>query len=221
MGTVKGPAYSLDASGNIAGICYTKWRGLNIARSVWSGTIPNTAKQVIIQGYMTAVSQEWSGTLTEKERQAWIDAAKNQNEVSKLGVNYIPTGYNYFMKLNVQRKRRGLTIMTMPPGAMIADDISDWLHIYRVSVPDIRIYAFNMEVVAPDDFKVEIWKAGPFDNAGRRPIKPEFSFLAFQKFNSDYYDIYITNGKYYWYKIRFSEVFGRVGGFWNAQVYAG
>jgi len=55
MGKLKGPLFSLGASGKLAGtLVYFPWKGLNVVREYVIPSNPQTASQVTQRGYMTA-----------------------------------------------------------------------------------------------------------------------------------------------------------------------
>lgn len=221
MAVVKAPALSLDASGNLGAICFSKWRGLSIARDVWTGTVPNTTKQVIIQGYMTTASQAWSGTLTETERQFWREAAREQIRVSRVDTKYTPTGYQYFMELNMQVLRQAFPVEKKPPSKLVAYGFDHVNVIYSPITFWVHVTFIWHFVTVPGGFQGEIWRAGPFDNGGRHAIDPEYKFLSYADLTLTYKDKTATLSKYYWYRCRWVESKGRVGNWFEEQVFTG
>lgn len=221
MAVVKVPALSIDASGNVGGICFSKWRGLSIARDAWTGTVPNTSAQVIIQGYMTTVSQAWSGTLTENERESWRAAAREQVRLSRVKTPYIPTGYQYFMELNMQVIRQAFPVETLPPIAIIPYGFESIALTWNVGKFWVEVKFEEHLATIPTTHQGEIWRAGPFDNAGRRPIDPEYKFLTYAPLLTGYTDSAVIQFKYYWYRCRWVENKGRVGNWFELQVYTG
>jgi len=219
MAIVKAPALSIDASGNVGGICYSKWRGLQIAKAAWTGTVPNTPDQQVIQGYMTTASQAWSGTLSENEREAWSRAAQGQVRVSRVKTTYIPTGYQYFMQLNIQRLRQAAGILSLPPVAMIPYGFTSISIEWNLAKVWVEVRFLEHLYTPPPAFQGEIWKAGPYDNAGRHPLEGEYRFLSFTALVGVYKDAAVVSTKYYWYKLRWIEENGRVGNWFEKQVY--
>jgi len=64
----------------------------------------------------------------------------------------------------------------------------------------------------------EVWRAGPYDSGGRRAIDGEYRFLKFiQPIASDT-DSGLTVGKYYWYRARVIDDYGRTQNWFDAQI---
>lgn len=218
MAIVKAPALSLDASGNLGGICYSKWRGMHVARDTWTGTVPNTPKQQTIQGYMTTVSQAWSGTLSEGKRRQWCEVAKNLVRVSRGMVKYVPSGYQYFMEVNMVRKRIGLAILQTPPSGIPEGGIGEVELVFDGIMSEVDIELTEVFNQPAPDMRVDVWKAGPYTNGGRHAIAGEYRFLKMWQGLIDGSDAAIVLGKYYWYKTRWLWDYGAAGNWFERQV---
>lgn len=223
MAVVKAPALSLDASGNVGGIQYSKWRGMHIAREVAPGTQPNTALQQAVQSKLSTVITAWGSTLTEVQRQAWRDYAKDQVWMTKLKDPYIPTGYHVFVKHNCIRQQMGLSVLTVPivdtknPDVMLIDVPNEGLSLKQT----LRLLA--SESCVPPDYaeadKYEFFQAGPYDSPGRQPIDGEWRLVEIVAEDTDAETDALTTGKYYWFKGRTMLNSGKVGNFFRTQVY--
>lgn len=222
MAIVKGPALSLAASGNLGTICYSRWRSLAIARDVWSGTVPNTGKQVTQQGYLIGVAQAWGGSLSPGQRETWKERAKEVIWTDRMGDPYIPSGYQLFMKWNIRRKVMNLVIMSEAPG------IQEWVMVgeLRLGFDPVGQLIF-MRVskvlgagVNVESYGVEYWKAGPYNSGGRKPIDGEWRFLRREVPPSAYLDVDFIANKWYWYKGRAIAEFGDVQNWFTKQVQA-
>lgn len=215
---VKGPALSLAASGNLGPVCFSRWRTLAIARDVWTGTVPNTGKQVIQQGHLTQVAQAWGGTLTAAQRQTWHDRAETVLWRDRMGDQYIPTGYQLFMKWNVRRRVMGLTIMTDAPM------LQEWVFVFKLTVtpdpgvPCTRMWLRPGDAGLVDSYGIEYWKAGPYDSGGRAPIAGEWLFLSRKVPPAYYRDNDVIVDKWYWYRARAVAEFGDVQNWFYKQV---
>lgn len=220
MAIVKGPALSLRASGNLGAICYSTWRGLAIARDVWTGTVPNTAKQVAQQVYLTAVAQAWGGSLTEGERETWNERALTETWTDRMGDPYIPSGYQLFLKWNIRRKVMGLAILITAPGSQ------EWVWIDLFAVQALvgqiamRLRDFGAVGTELTSYGTEYYKAGPYDSGGRRPIDGEWRFLIRKVPPALVFDNAVVPGKWYWYRGRQVSEFGGVGNWWQEGVQA-
>jgi hypothetical protein len=137
-------------------------------------------------------------------------------KVSKIGTLYMPSGYQYFMQINMQRKRRGLAIMDLPPEKSEVTGIQSLLVEWYAAGVRFKITGATYTTGLPSDARWEIWLAGPYDSPGRYPIEPEFKFDAFRSDYPVFYTTYgQTAGKWYGIRIRLNDGLGRVGNWWE------
>lgn len=221
MAVVKAPALSLDASGNLGGICYSKWRGLSIARSVWTGTDPNTVKQQAQRALMTAVSQAWSGVLTASERESWSKAASEQVRMSRVKTTYVPTGYQYFCETNLIIQKIPFPIITTPVAFKQEDGFFDMGVFWEPFLQHVVIQLLDVVDGTNDKYYTEIYRAGPYINGGRHALAGEYRALDLWSKIIDGIDATATAGNYYWYKVRWLWRLGVVGNWFERQVYTG
>lgn len=217
MAVVKAPALSIDASGNVGGICYSKWRGMNIARGTWKGTVPNTTKQQIIQGYMTTVSQAWSITLSQAERDVWNLVASSLIRKSRGMVEYVPKGYQYFVELNIQRQRHAQPILHLPPSYQMIEAVEGFTVGWDGLFLAVRTEWTIMHGAPADEF-YEVWRAGPYSGGGRNPIGGEWRFQAWIQGLLEWLDYTTDPFSYYFYKLRVVDKFGRSGNYFRGKV---
>lgn len=218
MAVVKAPALSLDASGNLGAICYSSWRGLSVARDVWTGTDPNTGLQQAHRAKHKAVVQAWGGTLTEKQREAWRVAALSERRMSRIKTVYTPSGYQFFVQLNVQRSRLGGALMTIPP---VAIDPYTWTRFETEwnAVKTWVVLKFLEEMyIGASEVSAEVWRAGPYTSGGRHAIDGEYRFLKFVKPVVQSSDNTVNASVYYWYRARVIDDYGRVQGWFEDQI---
>lgn len=213
MAIVRNPALSNEASGNLGGICYSRWRGLQVARGPWTGVVPNTSAQQVYQVYLTGVVQAWSGTLTDGERKGWNDLAKDVRWRDRLGSAYGPNGYQVFVRRNMNRQVCGLPISAVPVVINIDSQPTAIHVVYGVWGTQVRLQMKGW--TGPlNAYCVQYWKAGPFDGGGRRAINPEYRLVRIQTDPSiDYrwFDTDVELGKWYWYRGRACWASGEVG----------
>jgi len=216
---VKAPALSLDASGNVGGICFASWRGVKTARSAWVGTQPNTPSQVVRQGYMTQVSKAWSGTLTASQRQKWGEFARNEEFITRLAMKYNPGGYGVFMKRNLMRLLWGLSILSNPPTVdlpMIADNLL--MKFY--SVPNAYAwlrYDAGESSIWPLADRVEYWVTPSYTSAGYHPRNPDYRLATIIPNDSQYY-FSVGSGLTRWVKARTCRDTGTRGPFFEMSL---
>lgn len=79
MATVKGPLFSLDASGSIGGaVVFSKWKGRNYVRRHAIPANPKSAAQVSMRSMMKFLSQIWDG-LSDANKATWVARAAVTN----------------------------------------------------------------------------------------------------------------------------------------------
>lgn len=218
MAIVKGPALSLKASGNLGAICYSSWRSLAIARDTWTGTVPNTAKQVAQQNRIIEVAQAWGQTLSPVKRQTWVERALEVVWSDRFGEPYIPTGYQLFMKWNVRRRVMGLSILLAAPV------LQEWVYVLELVVtpypgtPCTRMWLFWTDGGLVESYGIEYWKAGPYDSGGKHPLAGEWRFMVRKVPPAYYKDSNVILNKWYWYRARAIAEYGDVQNWFQQQV---
>lgn len=218
MAVVRAPALSLDASGNLGPICYSSWRGLNIARDTWTGTDPNTVLQQNMRAMMTTVVQYWGGSLTEVQRKAWRLAAMNERRMSRVKTEYVPTGFQFFVQLNIQRRRLGREIMLLPPVSIVPYTWMNFRLGYNYYDEIVNLHFENELGNDKTEFNAEVCRAGSYDSGGRHALEGEYRFVKFiQPIDSDA-DNGVIVGKYYWYRARVMDDYGRSQGWFEEQI---
>jgi len=222
MAIVKGPALSIEASGNLGAICYSKHGSLQIARAVWTGTVPNTTKQVVQQGFLKTASQAWGSISFGCDRDSYNNLAKSIVWRDRLGSPYIPSGYQLFMKWNIRRLVMGLGLMVKAPPIQEWVDVKELVIFWHAVGPKfiMRLVRTVTPVQYPESYGVEIYKAGPYNSGGRNPIEGEWRFLTSMVPPTTYYDTDINSTKFYWYRARAIVEFGDVQNWFEEQVYA-
>lgn len=199
MAIVIAPALSLQASGNVGSINYTRWKGINIARTTFSYTDIPTPKQLSQRSKLSILSAAWGGLLSAENRLTWQERAEEVVVLNRLGVAYKPSAYQVFMSWNLQLMVIGDIInYNAPPG------------IENVQISELVLsvgMAFEVECQLLDDLNNDIgcraaiyFRAGPYSSGGRRPIAPEYRLLDYKKPPGKLYDYDVIWGQFYWYK---------------------
>lgn len=217
MALVRNPVFSTEASGNVCGINFTRWRGLAVARCAWSGTVPNTTLQVEQQDILIIVAGNWGNLLTTAQRNTYTESAKQVRWTGRLGDPYIPNGYQLFMKLNIRRLVIGLGVMlTAPP-------VQEWVYVHDMtaaSVPGAKITVklrSHASGTLVQSYGVEYYRAGPYVSGGRRPIDGEWRFKSRKVPPAQYVDTDVNLNEWYWYRARQISEFGDVGNWFEIQ----
>lgn len=139
MAIVKGPAFSLDASGALAdAIVYSKWKGRNYVRQLVTPANPRSGAQVGFRSSMKFLAQEWAG-LTAGEKATWLDRATDM----------IVSNFNAFTSYNQLRWRNFLTPSQEDPAAEVSTPATAAT---GVATPGVRMMTVVLtdSVTAPD-----------------------------------------------------------------------
>lgn len=200
MAIVKAPALSLDASGNVGAINYTRYKGYNIARAVGTYTDPNTPAQQAARAHATTASQAWGGTLTEAERETWNDRAKSVIFINRLGDPYQPSGYQVFLKWNMQRLHDGIPINEAAPPGNFTTEIEKLESVTTGFPGEMETKLLKAGAAQIDAASVVVFRAGPYNSGGRRAIWPEFRKVSVQTPPANYLNVGLTATKYYWWR---------------------
>lgn len=218
MAIVKAPALSLDASGNLGGINYTRWRGRAIARSSWSPTIPNTTLQVVIQGYLSTAVTNWGTILTQANRDAWNEYAARQVVVDRLGIERAPSGYNLYISRQIQSLRASGPVLFEPPGILPQVMPTDFVMQQRANPGQIRMRFTGYQTTERAD-RVEYGVSMPYDTEARNPTSEEWRFVGFVT-GTGFKNFNGVAGKWYWGRGRMYWLDGRVTNWWTGQIQA-
>jgi len=216
MAIVLNPALSMAASGNLAGICYSRYRGRAVARGAWTGTQTSTAGQLTAQARLATVTRAW-GYMTEARRVLWGQFALTKPRVDRLGTVYIPTGYQCFCWLNLNLAVCGAAIRLDPP-SYSEKPASGALQLTAHYVSGYT----NVKLVVPTFSSApayqEYLRAGPFTSQGRHAIKPEYRIRYAGNYVLQYHDYGETYLKWYWFKCRAINSYGEPGNWFEGQV---
>lgn len=217
MAIVEGPALSLRASGNLGTICYASWRGVMIARDIWTGEQPNVGRQAVVQNIFEEVVKAWSLACTAEDRAAWAEFASKLTVTNRLGMQYRPTGYQTFVRMNVFRRQELPDIDRTPPREVKA---------VHPGLVDISYGALGGEAyvnmtdwaggVVPD--MAQIYKAGPFLRGGYHARTCDYRWIVSAP--APFFHLFtgLGPGKFYWFRVRWFLNAGVVGVWHEGQV---
>lgn len=80
MATVKGPLFSLDASGTVGGsVVFANWKGRNYVRRHVVPANPKSVDQVSVRAMLRFLSQIWKLGLSDGDKADWEDRAAVDN----------------------------------------------------------------------------------------------------------------------------------------------
>lgn len=104
-----------EMRGSLGGITFSRNRGGQYARLRVKPTDPSSDAQMQMRVAINNVSRLWSQTLTQSERDAWEEYARNNQVPSRLGGWTNLTGHQWFCGLNSRNVRVGNQIILTPP----------------------------------------------------------------------------------------------------------
>jgi len=221
MAIVINPALSGAASGNLGGICYASWRGLQIARKSheWHGTHTLTPDQIYYKGLVETCASAWGQILSEDDREMWRLKARTEVAVSRLARRYQPSGYQLFMTRNVQRAVIGLPI-NLQPEVFTPTFLVTGIEASFGTVPgEMQVELTGYTSSNKPDFG-KYWRAGPFDSEGKRAFPPDYRLVDIERPVAGFGDGTVIPGKFYWYKGCGGMDCGVVGGGHEVQAKA-
>jgi hypothetical protein len=199
-------------------ICYAKWRGQQIARAKSTLVCPETTPQQKAQDAGGIAAKGWSQVLTAEQRAMWEEYARSQRLINRLGLKWVPSGYQIYLKRSVQSILLGGAVQTEPPISERAISVLTVTIEAMSAAGEARIeMTFPTAPYRPD--VIQVFRAGPYDGGGRHAIAPEY--LEVQQVGDPFTwtDTGLDSGKYYWYKVRWGLLEGVVSAYWEGQVF--
>lgn len=103
-----------SASGSVAGLTYSRNRGGQYTRARAVPTNPDTIFQQNARAALAANSQDWAD-LTDAQRQAWREWAKQNPVTNALGDSITLSGHQAFVGINSRLDNDGAATLTDPP----------------------------------------------------------------------------------------------------------
>jgi len=101
-----------DVRGKTGNIVYSRNSFSPYIRSHVIPTNPNTASQQAVRSTFSTVSQHWA-TLTNAQRQTWKVQAREVSRLNIFGDSVVLSGYNWFMRSNINRLVAKLFILNV------------------------------------------------------------------------------------------------------------
>jgi len=214
------PFHSIDASGTVSGVNVTKWRGLHVARTPLTVSWTPSAKRTAQQNRLKTVAQAWGAIAGTVNRDAWERYAETIRLQNRMGVEYIPTGFGIFMKLNLQRVVLGLSVLDEPLPKEEPEDPGSLKTGWSISWSKIWFNLGFTQHNSHNGYGTEYFVSPGYTSEGRKPIESEWLFLL-KKVPPAYYVIYgATTGLWYWIRARQVWESGWVGNWFVAQEQA-
>lgn len=165
---IKWGALVVDGRNKIGGQVASKNKSGSYMKNKVTPTNPNTTAQANARANLTLVSRAWA-SLTEAQREAWNAYAAQYPYVDIFGDSKYLTGFNYYLKCNLNLRNAGSPVVVAPPATQSVSEVS--LVINDLSQDDSLLFGASV-VSMPANHKVII-SATPGLSAGRVPSKSD------------------------------------------------
>ena len=218
MAIVDGPLFSGAASGTVGALNYTRWRGRAVVRSTFTPNDANSGLQQAWRAQFANVIYYWNTTLTMLQRSGWEAVAATLVWHNRLGNKVVPTGYQLFCRISLNRIRQGSSI-----SASIPDLSPPWLITGTYASWDPLLLNLDVGVEGyvgvnpPPGY--QIWLAGPYTSGARTALRHEYRWLYNKSGVNDYAITGLVASRYYWVKIRWIDYNGLQGNWFPLQAY--
>lgn len=107
-----------DIRGSVGTETYARNQGGIYVRARTTPADPNTAAQQACRAAVTALSQYWSATLTDQQRNDWRRYAHQHPQPDRFGNPHLTNGYTRFIQVNANRYRLDTAVaFSFPPTA--------------------------------------------------------------------------------------------------------
>ena len=110
MALVKFGGGITQMTGSIAGNTFARNRYGNYVRARTKPVNPNTAAQGAMRSSVSFCTERWHDTLTALQRIAWANYADAVAMKNKLGEAVFLSGFNHYIRSNVEAKRQAITL---------------------------------------------------------------------------------------------------------------
>jgi len=174
MAKVAGPLHSTNAVGRFAGShVYNQWRGIQYCKKLTAPAQPQTARQLLIRGFLAQLSIAW-GTLTAAQRAGWQTWADQHQPNDPQFNRPIPwSGMNAYVALNTLLLDLGETAVATAPVVAGPDPPAAFAAVEAIG--DVTI---TWTATAGTNMACDIWKVS-FLSPARNPNVQLFKHLDF------------------------------------------
>lgn len=115
MALVKYGGGVIQMSGSIAGNVHARNRFGNYTRPRTKPVNPNSVAQAAVRAALSFLVESWHSGLTAAQRIAWNTYAAAVAVKNRLGETVYLTGFNHYVRSNVELKRQALTVVEDGP----------------------------------------------------------------------------------------------------------
>lgn len=165
---IKFGALVVDGRNKIGGQVASKNKAGAYMKNKVTPANPNTSAQANARANLTSVSRAWAG-LTSEQREAWNAYASQYPYVDIFGDSKYLTGFNYYLKCNLNLLNAGSSMVDTPPASQ---DVSEVVFNFQdLSAPG-TISIISATATMPANTKV-VCLASPGLSPGRVPAKSD------------------------------------------------
>ena len=161
-------------SGSIGGTTASHNKGGPYLRTRAIPTNPSTSAQLARRAALATMSQNWRD-LTEQQREAWNEWARQNPITNALGMSINKSGHQSFVGLNTRILMDAGTVLDVPPITSAPDAL-----LTMVQSADIGAGTFDLTFTAALETgnKVELWGA-VVNSAGKKYVENLYKYIAF------------------------------------------
>jgi hypothetical protein len=105
-------------SGSIAGNTFARNRYGNYVRSRTKPVNPRSTGQVLIRSILSQLAENWKDVLTDPYRAQWATFASAISMKNRLGESMNISGFNHYLRGNVNRIQYGLGVVNSGPSVL-------------------------------------------------------------------------------------------------------
>lgn len=175
-----GPVIS-DARGSVGGTVFSRNAAGAIMKQRTTPTYPASQKQQERASLLSTIIEDWQGTLTTPERNAWNALAQITSLPNKLGEQFTPSGLNLYVRSNCMLDLTAQAHVVVPPVSAVGPS------------PTFTLIWTTL-------IGIEVSAIGNFDTAGAAKLLTQRSAplpLSINYFKGPYTLIYAMNGAYF------------------------
>lgn len=169
-----------EASGSLAGCCFSRNRGGPYMRARTTPVNPNTTQQQFVRSLMSQLASIWSGILTEAERSAWETYALNVPLPDTFGDPRNVGGIGMFMRCNIARLNAGDATLVRLDDAPTLYNLGEYtapaLDSASASADTVDVSFDNTDEWANEDLAAMLISLGRPQNAGVNYFKGPYQF---------------------------------------------
>lgn len=160
-------------SGSQGGVTFSHNKGGPYFRSRAIPTNPASSFQLNARARLAAFSQAWQG-LTDAQRQAWVEWARQNPIVNALGHAVLMSGQQAYIKLNTRIALAAGTAIVVPPITAAPPAFASAVQDGDIGLGDVDL-TFAAALVSGN----QVWLQGAIVNsAGKRYVENLYRFVA-------------------------------------------